>query len=49
MYEIWVEYNNGTVECVDNADSKHDAQYMVSEYRMAFNNCVVRVWMQRSR
>jgi len=49
MQEIWVEWKNGEVECVDIADSETKAIYLVEEYGMAYGDAARRVWTQFSR
>lgn len=48
MWEIWVEYHDGTVECVDEAESTKEAEQMIAGYRVAFGpHNVKRVWKQK--
>lgn len=43
---IWVQWQDGHVECVDSADSDSEAAYLIQEYTTAFGGAVVRVWSQ---
>ena len=46
MTEIWAEWTNGEVECVDCAESESEAINLVSEYRMAYGQAARRIWVQ---
>lgn len=48
MWEIWVEWENGNVECVDEANNKQEAIELIDGYREAFGpHNIRRVWKQR--
>jgi len=47
MWEIWVQWEDGNVECIDEAEGITEANGMVQEYTMAFKNSAQRVWKQR--
>ena len=49
MFEVWAEWTNGQVECVDEADTKPEAGRLVGEYRMAYSTAAKRVWFQTKR
>lgn len=46
MKNIFVMWKNGTVEEIDTADSEGEANYLVNEYKMAFQNAFIRIWFQ---
>lgn len=48
MFEIWVEWTNGQVECIDTADTQTEAYSLVSEYKMAYSVSAKQVWSQRA-
>ena len=48
MWEIWAEWDNGEVECVDEADSITAAEYVVQEYTLAYGIFARRIWKQRA-
>ena len=45
MYKIKGQSENGEIEVIDEADSKQDAVYLVSEYSMAFGSNWV-IWYE---
>ena len=36
MYTLMGKYKNGRQEEIDTAETKHDADYLLQEYRLAF-------------
>lgn len=46
MLGIWVEWKNGNVEKVDEAESESEALYLVQEYQVVFADSAKRVWPQ---
>ena len=45
-YEIWAEWNDGSVEKVDTAEIESEAINLTSEYQMAYGQHANRVWFQ---
>ena len=43
-----VEFNKGTVEKVDEAETEAEALRLVKEYQMAFDGSFKRIWPQHS-
>jgi len=46
MWEIYAEWVNGNVECIDTAHEE-EADTLIREYTMAFGSSAKRIWKQR--
>lgn len=49
IQEVWAEWFDGEVECIDSADSESEAIQLASEYRQAYRGTAKRIWIQLSR
>lgn len=48
MWEIWVEWKNGNVEHIDDAENSIEAEYIVQEYSIAYGESARRIWRRQS-
>lgn len=48
MWEIWVEWENGSIEMVDEAHDGFDAEHLVIKYAIAYGKSAKRVWKQKA-
>ena len=49
VQEVWAEWFDGEVECIDSAESESEAVYLANEYRMAYQGTAARIWIQLAR